>query len=124
MRVAVLASFLLLGLGSVFAEEPVRVYVLAGQSNMEGKGKVSLAKHQISTEGAAGEELAHLHSDGEWIVRDDVWIKFLGRKGKLMSVIDCCKVVLACRVTPQQKADIVNMIRTAKPSVRTLSRGS
>ena len=26
---------------------------------------------------------AHLRKDGKWIERDDVWIKFLGRKGKL-----------------------------------------
>ena len=34
-----------------------------------------------------------------------------------------CDVVLACRVSPQQKADIVKLIRNSQPSIRTLSIG-
>ena len=32
-----------------------------------------------------------------------------------MRIGDACKVVLACRVSPKQKADVVTMVREAKP---------
>jgi phospholipid-transporting ATPase len=32
-------------------------------------------------------------------------------------------VVLACRVSPKQKADIVTMVRTAQPQAKTLAIG-
>ena len=36
-----------------FAQEPVQVYVLAGQSNMEGKGGIDLAlNHQVTSPNA------------------------------------------------------------------------
>jgi hypothetical protein len=64
------------------AAEPVKVFILAGQSNMEGKAQVALLERQIKAP-ATRERFAHLHRDGEWLERDDVWIKFLDRKGKL-----------------------------------------
>ena len=67
---------------AAFADKPVKVFILAGQSNMEGKGKVSLLKHQIN-QPETREIFAHLHKDGEFIQRDDVYIKFLDRHGKL-----------------------------------------
>lgn len=42
---------------------------------------------------------------------------------KLIKITDRCNVVLACRVSPQQKADIVKLIRSNKPDARTLSIG-
>lgn len=63
-------------------QEPIKVFVLAGQSNMEGKGRVSLLEKQIVAP-ETKEQFAHLHENGEWIERDDVWIKFLNRKGRL-----------------------------------------
>lgn len=36
---------------------------------------------------------------------------------------EACDVVLACRVSPKQKADIVNMVRSKYPLKRTLSVG-
>jgi alpha-galactosidase len=62
--------------------EPVKVFVLAGQSNMEGKAQVALLERQIDAP-ATRERFAHLHREGKWIEREDVWIKFLDRKGKL-----------------------------------------
>lgn len=44
-------------------------------------------------------------------------------KPLLMEICDRCNVVLACRVSPQQKADIVKLIRDNKPDVRTLGIG-
>ena len=60
----------------------VPVYILAGQSNMEGKAQLKLLQHQITAPETA-ERFAHFHKDGEWIERDDVYIEFLGRRGKL-----------------------------------------
>jgi phospholipid-transporting ATPase len=42
---------------------------------------------------------------------------------KLIQLADMCKVVMACRVSPQQKAQIVEMIRKNKPEARTLCIG-
>lgn len=64
------------------AEKPVKVFILAGQSNMEGKAKNELLDHQAQAP-KTKELFAHLHQDGQWIVRDDVFIKYLNRKGGL-----------------------------------------
>jgi Carbohydrate esterase, sialic acid-specific acetylesterase len=62
--------------------KPVKVFILAGQSNMEGKAKVALLEYQAKAP-ATADLFKHLRKDGKWIERDDVWIKFLDRKGKL-----------------------------------------
>ncbi len=64
------------------APKPVKVFILAGQSNMEGKAKLSLLEYQAE-QPATRDLFAHLRKDGKWIERDDVWIKFLDRKGRL-----------------------------------------
>lgn len=64
------------------AEPPIKVFVLAGQSNMEGKAKVSLMDYQAE-QPATRDFYKHLRKDGQWLEREDVWIKFLDRKGKL-----------------------------------------
>jgi alpha-galactosidase len=61
---------------------PVKVFILAGQSNMEGKAKVTLLEYQAE-QPATRDLFKHLRKDGKWVERDDVWIKFLDRKGKL-----------------------------------------
>ena len=75
------------------AESPVRVFVLAGQSNMVGAGQVKANPDR--NDGAGSLEwlvekspdrrrYAHLrNADGSWAERDDVRIWFLGRKGAL-----------------------------------------
>jgi hypothetical protein len=62
--------------------KPIKVFILAGQSNMEGKGKLTLAESQ-ARDPRFKDFYEHLRKDGHWIVRDDVWIKFLDRHGKL-----------------------------------------
>ncbi len=64
------------------ASAKVKVFVLAGQSNMEGKASNELIDHQ-ATDAKTAEFFAHLRTDGGWTVRDDVFIKFLGRHGGL-----------------------------------------
>ncbi len=80
-----LAALLLAAIGSVWAGDaprPVKVFILAGQSNMEGKAKVALLEYQIK-QPATRPFFQHLEKDGKWVERDDVWVKFLDRRGKL-----------------------------------------
>lgn len=83
-----IAGFVMLGLSWTGAtaltaeDDTVKVFILAGQSNMEGKAANSLLEHQATDE-KTKEIFAHLREDGEWIVRDDVFIKFLNRNGGL-----------------------------------------
>jgi alpha-galactosidase len=70
------------------APKPVKVFILAGQSNMEadntkrngGKGSLEF----LVKDEATAARFKHLRGkDGAWAVRDDVWIHYLDRKGKL-----------------------------------------
>ncbi|HZZ73437.1 MAG TPA: sialate O-acetylesterase [Pirellulales bacterium] len=63
-------------------KKPIKVFILAGQSNMEGKAKVSLLDYQAA-QPETSKLYAHLRKDGRWAERDDVWIKFLDRHGNL-----------------------------------------
>ncbi|MGC4002118.1 MAG: sialate O-acetylesterase [Pirellulales bacterium] len=60
----------------------VKVFILAGQSNMEGKAPNALFDHQ-ATDPKTKDFFAYLRKDDRWVVRDDVFIKFLDRKGPL-----------------------------------------
>ncbi len=62
--------------------DTVKVFILAGQSNMEGKAQNPLLDHQ-ATDPKTRDFFAHLRDGGKWAVRDDVFIKFLGRNGPL-----------------------------------------
>jgi hypothetical protein len=82
-----LAAIALLALSQATAaaesvKGPVKVFILAGQSNMEGKGAMRLAEAQ-SEAPETRDFYAHLKKDGKWVVRDDVWINFLDRRGSL-----------------------------------------
>ena len=72
----------LLAFAEIAAAKTVRAFILAGQSNMEGKARNSLLDFQATNEKTA-EHYAHLRDGDKWAVRDDVFIKFLGRKGPL-----------------------------------------
>lgn len=74
--------FALVTVSAAFSDDPIKVFVLAGQSNMEGKAKLSLLEYQ-ATSAATESTFAHLRDSDGWIERDDVWIKFLDRHGKL-----------------------------------------
>ncbi len=85
MNILLLLSILLgapLSARAADAPKPVKVFILAGQSNMEGKAKMSLVDYQ-ATQPATRDLFAHWRKDDKWVERDDVWIKFLDRKGKL-----------------------------------------
>ncbi|MCA1686656.1 MAG: sialate O-acetylesterase, partial [Planctomycetia bacterium] len=61
-------------------DRPVKVFILAGDSNMAGRPLSRLLK---SNPARTREHFGHLIRDGGWVVRDDVWIKYLDRKGNL-----------------------------------------
>ncbi len=63
-------------------DQVVKVFVLAGQSNMEGKAANTLLDHQ-ATDPKTKDFFAHLRKGDEWAVRNDASIKFLGRMGPL-----------------------------------------
>ena len=71
---------------TIAAAEPavgtVKVFILAGQSNMEGKASNELLEHQ-ATDPKTSKLFSHLRKEDQWIVRDDVFIKYLNRHGGL-----------------------------------------
>jgi hypothetical protein len=79
-----LVAFLLVSAGFCSAAKaPLKVFILAGQSNMEGKAKISLLEHQLAQPETRW-RFAHLvDKAGKFKVREDVWIKFLARQGNL-----------------------------------------
>lgn len=80
-RLVVLAVVLLASaLGA--QSRAVQVFILAGQSNMEGKVQKVLLEHQ-ATDPATADLFAHWRDGDGWRERDDVFVKFLERKGKL-----------------------------------------
>lgn len=60
------------------------------------------------------------------VVSGDALIKIMNDPSKirdLMSVCDQCSAVMACRVSPKQKQEVVAMVRQFKPKVTTLAIG-
>ena len=76
-----------------FADDVVKVFILAGQSNMQGAGKVKAEQRANEGKGSlewlvsnadTADRFKHLvDAKGEWVTRDDVQIWYLGRKGSL-----------------------------------------
>ena len=75
------------------AEDTVKVFILAGQSNMQGHGKVKAEERANGGKGSlewlvknprTKEKYKHLvDKNGDWVERDDVQIHYLDRAGKL-----------------------------------------
>ena len=71
----------------------LKVFLLAGQSNMQGHGVIQADKKRNGGKGSleyvarhpkTARQLAHtLDENGRWAVRDDVWIWYLDRAGWL-----------------------------------------
>lgn len=78
---------------SELAARPVKVFILAGQSNMEGQGFIAADPKRNGGKGsleflikdpATSKRFAHLVDDaGQWRTRDDVRISYLDRSGPL-----------------------------------------
>lgn len=73
--------------------EPIEVFILAGQSNMEGQGFVQADAKRNGGRGSleflvkdprtAAQFAPLVDAQGKWVVRRDVWIKYLDRQGPL-----------------------------------------
>jgi len=97
-QVAAVAAIIILA-SSAWAEPvdkgpgPVKVFILAGQSNMEGAGAIQGNLQRNDGKGsleylvkdpATADRYKHLVDEkGDWVVRDDVWIWYFDRKGGL-----------------------------------------
>ncbi len=91
-RGSLLAAWAVLILAGPAAAEkpgktPLKVFVLAGQSNMEGHGVIQGKPGQkgtletLSQDPATAARYKHLlDEDGNWIVRDDVWLSYYDTK--------------------------------------------
>lgn len=78
----VACTLLSIGLHAWADDAPVHVFILAGQSNMEGKAQNRLLEYQATDPATAA--LFEPYRDGDaWAVRDDVWINYLSRWGPL-----------------------------------------
>lgn len=75
---------------------PVKVFILAGQSNMEGQAVVDLAGKdynqgrgtlaQVMKDSAKAAQYQHLkNADGSWRVRDDVFVRYQREKHPLLA---------------------------------------
>jgi len=90
---AILAAVLAVAAVADEPTGPVRIYVLAGQSNMEGHGEVAARPDRNGGRGSleflakdaatAGTYSSLILPGGGWATREDVWIDFLGRCGPL-----------------------------------------
>jgi len=68
------------GLADTAAKKgPLRVFVLVGQSNMQGKGKIA----HLDELAAKDPAYKHLKTGGEWTKFNNVFIKYWDRKGPL-----------------------------------------
>jgi hypothetical protein len=85
--VAVLAMFAGLNGAEALAAQPkpgpVKVFILAGDSNCEGKGAITHLDVLLSDPATAATYKHLKRADGKWAERDDVWIRYGDRKGKL-----------------------------------------
>ena len=87
------ALFMLVASSASWAAEAVKVFVLAGQSNMQGAGKVAAEPKANDGKGSLewlvkqsdrAARFKHLvDADGNWVARQDVQIWYLGRTGDL-----------------------------------------
>ena len=87
VTISVTSAALMLSATAVFAaEKPVKVFLLVGQSNMEGKGQSGHIDALLADPDTPAEEEAkfqNLVKDGKHVVRKDVWIWYLGKTGNL-----------------------------------------
>ena len=64
-------------------KKPVKVFILAGQSNMQGHGRIALGKDGDLDYAAQQEQFAYLKKDGKWVERDDVWYFHKSGRGEI-----------------------------------------
>ena len=76
------AVALLVGPAGAADKRPIKVFILAGQSNMQGHGRIAMGKDGDLDYAAKQKQFAYLKKDGKWAERDDVrYYHKLGRGG-------------------------------------------
>jgi hypothetical protein len=88
-----IASFLLVVSALSAEAKQLKVFILAGQSNMQGQGFIAAdpkrndgkgsLEYLVKDPATAGQFKHLIDKDGKWAMRDDVWISYLDRKGPL-----------------------------------------
>ncbi len=78
VRLFTAVVILLLAATPVLAR-PVKVFILSGQSNMEGKASVTTLDAVLG-DPAQRDKIKHLKVGGEWVKRDDVFVTYLDRE--------------------------------------------
>jgi len=84
------------GLPAAGQPKPLKVFILAGQSNMEGQAVVDLTGKdyndrkgtltKLMEDPAKAPMFAHLKAaDGKWTIRDDVWVRYRREHGPLLA---------------------------------------
>jgi hypothetical protein len=77
------------------APKPLKIFILAGQSNMEGQGVADLdgkdyndgkgTLSQLLHDPAKGPQFQHLtNTTGGWAIREDVWVRYQREHGPLL----------------------------------------
>jgi hypothetical protein len=95
---SLLVALLLVPLATASGAEakPVKVFILAGQSNMEGQAVVDLAGKdyndgkgtlvEVLKQPSLAAKFAHLRdSEGKWRIRNDVWVRYQRERGPLLA---------------------------------------
>ena len=83
--------FLITLLSSSMDAQSVKVFVLAGQSNMQGQGDIEPISingtlSQFMSTDIADDEFSYIHdTDGNWIERDDVWVRYKQEDGSVIA---------------------------------------
>ena len=82
-----------LALAGATEKKPLHIFILAGQSNMEGHGFVAAEPQRNRGRGSlefllrdpatASRFAKYATAGGQWRKRDDVWIRYLHRRGPL-----------------------------------------
>ncbi|MEM6505119.1 MAG: sialate O-acetylesterase [Planctomycetota bacterium] len=68
------------------SSRPVKVFILSGQSNMEGKASATTLEAVLNNpEHEHRGTIRHLKQDGKWVKRDDVFVTYLDRKATELS---------------------------------------
>jgi len=65
------------------AKEPIKVFVLTGQSNMQGHGHIVMSKDGDLDYAAKQESFAYLKEGDAWSEREDVWYYHKSGKGEV-----------------------------------------
>ena len=79
-----ISAFAGLAFTSAAAKEPVKVFILAGQSNMQGHGRITLGKDGDLPYAAKQDRFSYLKAGDAWAERDDVWYHHTSGKGEVI----------------------------------------